>query len=705
MRQAFLVVSEINGDRKLTDLSGKEGIMKKTVLFLLVIFLAALFFSAVQAEDENDLAGTWLSFYSDNDFAFMRISPEDNRLSVILCEGYYSESFKGTYRVEDSTIFFRMQDEDYQDEEYEEEIPFSFADGKLNADFFGEKIFQQVDDRYYPEDPEASPFIGEDKIYWISYKEDGTIQLDGYVGENLEIIEVPGSIFGVPVTSVGPIAFMSHEEIQEVVLPHGITSIGAQVFDSCDNLVSVQLPDTLTEIGYCAFENCHSLEEIVIPEGVTFLDSEVFFNCENLKRITLPESLEEIDSWAFDGDAVSQLVMTVIPGSYAGNYCLENGYRCVTPDDEPARKADDTRTAVETTPDSKQLDQLLMDAEREDLEWTEEFDIDPWGGKLAFAVFDVDRLQLENSFASAREGKEFYGFPADRLAETLDEADMVILVRNQTDEWNGEEWNYARVYQIGWPSSRLVNDIMTDADYVPPAGSEYDPARYYLLMKAEDLKYEGVFDRKAEAPDNGSDYQIEVPKGEEEPVLREIFDGDLERYNEAMALYENEKYYSAHTAFIESGYGNWEEMAEKCVRKWPDTGEIWHDKSQWLQDMELTIVIDQPEDTAMFIRIFKNDAPVSYLFISGPDSITVRLPGNGYYVIKDGVGKEWFGIKEAFGPEGSYETMTFDEEGTEKIYLESNYAYTISINVESYDPDADSIFSETADWSDFVEQE
>ena len=107
----------------------------------------------------------------------------------------------------------------------------------------------------------------------------------------------------------------------------------------------------------------------------------------------------------------------------------------------------------------------------------------------------------------------------------------------------------------------------------------------------------------------------------------------------------------------------------------------------------------------MLIRIYKNDAPVSYLFIAGSDTVTVRLPGNGYYVVKDGVGYDWYGIKEAFGREGSYETMTFDENGTESVYLKSNYAYTLSINVSTPDPKGDDVYSEPENWDDFVEEE
>ena len=210
---------------------------------------------------------------------------------------------------------------------------------------------------------------------------------------------------------------------------------------------------------------------------------------------------------------------------------------------------------------------------------------------------------------------------------------------------------------------------------------------------------EAAADRPVDGPMEEDAFVSEEPDGE---TYGGSEDGDKARYNEAMALYDEEKYYSAQQAFIESGYGDWEEMADKCVQDMPATGEIWRDRSQWLQDMELKIIVEQPQDTAMFVRIFKDNAPVSCLFINGSEPVTVRLPGNGYYEIRDGIGHTWYGIKEAFGREGRYETMTFDENGTEKVFLQSYYAYTLSINVSYRDDTADAVYSNDTDWESFA---
>lgn len=178
-------------------------------------------------------------------------------------------------------------------------------------------------------------------------------------------------------------------------------------------------------------------------------------------------------------------------------------------------------------------------------------------------------------------------------------------------------------------------------------------------------------------------------------------EGDAALYEQAYKLYEEKQYYDAHELFIRSQYGDWERMAKKCVRRWPNNGEIWHDSTQWLRDTNLTFKVEQPEDTAVFIRIYKENRPLSYVFVGGTDTVTVGIPGNANYTIKDGVGSEWYGPTDTFGANGAYETMTFGENERQTVYLESRLNYTITINVE--DAIGEDIGYEDEDWQNFTE--
>ena len=487
---------------------------------------------------DDRLAGTWISF-DGQDFTLFRFSPDGSDLTILESRGYYPETDSGTWESDGETITYTGIIEGYY-EKYTELIPYYFDEDKLVIERDFQRVCDRIDDSRFPEDIEACPYLGEEKEYWISRLEDGTIRIDAYTGTD-ESLSIPETVFGIPVTAIGETAFMSNATLKHVIIPHGVTFIGRQAFSNASALESAELPDTLQTLEYCAFEFCENLKEIVIPEGVTLLDTDTFDGCDSLKRAVLPASLEAIADFAFETETRDSILFIVPKGSFAENYCRENGLTCFTAD-----------------------------------------------------------------------GEQLTG---------------------KTDQYDGDG----------------------DGEGGAPADTE-----------------------------------------------EETSGGSEELYNEAMALYNDEKYYSARRAFLMSGYGNWEEMAEKCVLDWPASGEIWHDRTQWLQDMELTISVEQPRDTAMLIRIFKDNAPVSYLFIAGSDSVTVRLPGNGTYAVKDGVGYEWYGIKEAFGPDGSYESMTFDENGTETVFLQSYYAYTLSINVSEPTPGGKDVFSESEDWESFA---
>ena len=176
--------------------------------------------------------------------------------------------------------------------------------------------------------------------------------------------------------------------------------------------------------------------------------------------------------------------------------------------------------------------------------------------------------------------------------------------------------------------------------------------------------------------------------------------GDEDLYNQAYSLYEKHKYFKAHELFIQSQYGDWERMAKKCERRWPKNGEIWHDNTQWLYDTRVTFKVEQPKTSAIFLRIYKDDNPVSYVFIGGTDEVTVGLPGNGKYTIKDGVGSEWYDTTDTFGANGAYETMTFGKYDDEFIYLEARYEYTITINID--DVIGEDIGSSEEAWENFT---
>ena len=135
------------------------------------------------------------------------------------------------------------------------------------------------------------------------------------------------------------------------------------------------------------------------------------------------------------------------------------------------------------------------------------------------------------------------------------------------------------------------------------------------------------------------------------------------------------------------------------AKSWPSNGEIWQADGLNKQT-ELTVRVNQPSDLGMHIKIYRDGTElVSMLFVGGTGSATASLPG-GSYTIKDGTGKTWYGPDDSFGSAGDYEVMTFDG-GSSLVTLDSGYAYTITVNVQSASPDADSVGSRSTSYSSF----
>ncbi len=110
----------------------------------------------------------------------------------------------------------------------------------------------------------------------------------------------------------------------EFAVAEGTHEIGDMAFAGCLDLEKVTIPDSVNMLCYRAFENCVSLKEIVLPGSVVSIDMEAFIQCESLKSVTLPDGISYIDADAFK-DCPADLTATVVKGSYAEKYCLDNG--------------------------------------------------------------------------------------------------------------------------------------------------------------------------------------------------------------------------------------------------------------------------------------------------------------------------------------------------------------------------------------------
>lgn len=129
------------------------------------------------------------------------------------------------------------------------------------------------------------------------------VEITGFVSQKPEThasqtITIPAEIEGLPVTSIGELAFQN-EQFSEIVFPDTLETIQYGAFQFCHSLQDVQFPDKLLTIGENAFQECWNLKEIVIPDSVTQLHNYAFSDCINLETVKLSNSLNSLETGVF----------------------------------------------------------------------------------------------------------------------------------------------------------------------------------------------------------------------------------------------------------------------------------------------------------------------------------------------------------------------------------------------------------------------
>ena len=146
--------------------------------------------------------------------------------------------------------------------------------------------------------------------------------------------QMTGIDFPDNLKAIGEYAFSGCSRLQEITIPDGVTELGASPFNDCASLKAIRIskdqaileekdgvffsrdgkrliiypeyleaesytiPEGTEVIADSAFFGCDNLNEIIIPDSVTTLEKDAFSCCGEVGEITLPDSITSIGDGA-----------------------------------------------------------------------------------------------------------------------------------------------------------------------------------------------------------------------------------------------------------------------------------------------------------------------------------------------------------------------------------------------------------------------
>ncbi len=121
---------------------------------------------------------------------------------------------------------------------------------------------------------------------------------DRYGYKELDLV-LPEQVNGVPITIIGPEAFLACIDLRSVVIPDTVTDIQGRAFAGCWELKAVRLPKNLRRIGDDAFD-WNDIVQLDLPYGLERIGARAFSGLD-ARTVTIPDTVRYIGPGAFYG--------------------------------------------------------------------------------------------------------------------------------------------------------------------------------------------------------------------------------------------------------------------------------------------------------------------------------------------------------------------------------------------------------------------
>ena len=114
-------------------------------------------------------------------------------------------------------------------------------------------------------------------------------------------------VVGDEITITGVEEGITKVDIPETIEGKTVTTIGQQAFYGRNDIVSITIPNTVEFIEFWAFRGCENITEIKLPSNLKTLNGQTFSGCTNLQNIELPQNLESLNAECFVGTSITKI--------------------------------------------------------------------------------------------------------------------------------------------------------------------------------------------------------------------------------------------------------------------------------------------------------------------------------------------------------------------------------------------------------------
>lgn len=236
---------------------------------------------------------------------------------------------------------------------FQGDIPATYSEDMFNGSN-NTTVYYLPDTIGWPDPLAPEPFCGRPAVFLpYSYTiNGGKVTITSYLGW-ADPANIPNTIDGMPVASIGDNAFSDCWNLPSVTIPASVTSIGFHAFSYDPELLTITvdplntyyssvdgvlfnkakttlikypggkynevdtpyvIPSGVTSIGDYAFAGCkETFNSVTIPSSVTSIGKNAFEYCTYLTSITIPSSVTKIGDFAFEG--CDHLTSILIPSS------------------------------------------------------------------------------------------------------------------------------------------------------------------------------------------------------------------------------------------------------------------------------------------------------------------------------------------------------------------------------------------------------